>query len=167
MTTPSTLPRFHSRHAALAALLCCTLFAGAAGAQTAPSGAAPSEASKDKPAKAAPKVEFEKHYLVILRRGPSWTPEVTPEVERIQAEHLAHLGRMGESGKMVIAGPFAEQQDPTFRGMCLYKTETLEEARKLAEEDPAVKAGRLKVEAMAWYTEKGYMTFPKAKPTKK
>jgi hypothetical protein len=67
---------------------------------------------------------------------------------------------------MVIAGPFGEQQDPTFRGMCLYKTQTLEEARKLAEEDPAVKAGRLKVEIMAWYTEKGYMAFPKAKPAK-
>jgi uncharacterized protein len=170
MTTPPTLPRFHSRSAALAALLCSALFAGAAGAQGSPTSAP----EKDKPAQATPKnkapavpqVEFEKHYLVILRRGPSWTPEVTPEVERIQAAHLAHLGRMAESGKMVIAGPFGEQQDPTFRGMCLYKTETLEEARKLAEEDPAVKAGRLKVEAMAWFTEKGYMTFPKAKPAK-
>lgn len=157
-TPPSTLPRFHSRPAALAALLCCALFAGDVSAQTQP-------IPKNK-AQAAPKVDFEKHYLVILRRGPSWTPEVTPDVERIQREHLAHLGRMAETGKMVIAGPFGEQQDPTFRGMCLYKTETLEEARKLAEEDPAVKAGRLKVEIMAWYTEKGYMTFPKAKPTK-
>ncbi|MFE8597151.1 YciI family protein [Archangium violaceum] len=162
MTTHSPLPRFHSRHAALAALLCCSLFAGTADAQQPKDK--PAQATP--PAKAAPKVDFEKHYLVILRRGPSWTPEVTPEVERIQAEHLAHLGRMAESGKLVIAGPFAEQQDPTFRGMCLYKTETLEEARKLAEEDPAVKAGRLKVEIMAWYTEKGYMTFPKAKPAK-
>ncbi|HZI08679.1 MAG TPA: YciI family protein [Archangium sp.] len=160
MTTP-TLPRFHSRHAALAALLCCTLFAGSAGAEGSPSAAAP----KNK-AKAGPQMEFEKHYLVILRRGPSWTPEVTPAVERIQSEHLAHLNRMAESGKMVIAGPFGEQQDPTFRGMCLYKTGSLEEARKLAEEDPAVKAGRLKVEVMAWYTEKGYLAFPKAKPAK-
>ncbi|MCY1076674.1 YciI family protein [Archangium lansingense] len=159
MTTP-TLPR----PAALAALLCCALFAGAAGAQGAPTGAAP----KDKPpkAKAAPQMDFEKHYLVILRRGPSWTPEVTPEAERIQSEHIAHLTRMAETGKLVIAGPFGEQQDPTFRGMCLYKTGTLEEARKLAEEDPAVKTGRLKVEVMAWYTEKGYMAFPKAKPVK-
>lgn len=160
MTTP-TLPRFHSRHAALAALLCCALFAGSAGAQGVPSTVAP----KNK-AKAGPQMEFEKHYLVILRRGPSWTPEVTPAVERIQSEHMAHLNRMAESGKMVIAGPFGEQQDPTFRGMCLYKTETMEEARKLAEEDPAVKAGRLKVEIMAWYTEKGYLAFPKAKPMK-
>ncbi len=166
MTIPPTLPRSFSRPAALATLLGWALFAGTASAEGAPTGAAP----KDKPATAAHKgkamPDFEKHYLVILRRGPSWTPEVTPEVERIQAEHLAHLGRMAESGKMVIAGPFGEQQDPTFRGMCLYKTATQEEARKLAEGDPAVTAGRLKVEIMAWYTEKGYMAFPKAKPAK-
>ncbi|WP_375766247.1 YciI family protein [Archangium gephyra] len=166
MTTPTPLPHFHSRNAALAALLCTALFAGSAGAQG-------SAAPKNQPAQAAPKdkakapqVDFEKHYLVILRRGPSWSPEVTPAVERIQSEHMAHLNRMADSGKMIIAGPFGEQQDPTFRGACLYKTETLEEARKLAEEDPAVKAGRLKVEIMAWYTEKGYMAFPKARPVK-
>jgi hypothetical protein len=28
--------------------------------------------------------------------------------------------------------------------------------------DPAVKAGRLKVEVVTWYVGKGYMTFPKA-----
>lgn len=27
-----------------------------------------------------------------------------------------------------------------------------------------VKAGRLKVQVMAWYTEKGYLAFPKAPP---
>ena len=72
----------------------------------------------------------------------------------------------GELGKLVIAGPFDEQDDEGFRGMCLYRTETREEARKLAEEDPAVKSGRLKVEVMAWYTEKGALAFPKALSTK-
>jgi uncharacterized protein YciI len=108
--------------------------------------------------------EFESYQLVLLKRGPAWTPEVTPEVEEIQKKHLAHLTAMGESGKMVIAGPFGDQPDPTLRGMCLYRVGSLEEARTLAEADPAVKAGRLKVEALTWYVEKGYMTFPKAPP---
>ncbi|XXF76925.1 YciI family protein [Myxococcaceae bacterium GXIMD 01537] len=143
----------------LAALLGSPLLPGAARAEDKPAAA-------PKAAPAAPRMEFEKHYLVILVRGPAWTPEKTPETERIQEQHLAHLRRMGESGKMVIAGPFGEQQDAAYRGMCLYRTQTLEEARKLAEEDPAVKSGRLKVEVMAWYTEKGYMTFPKAPAAK-
>jgi len=32
--------------------------------------------------------------------------------------------------------------------------------RKLAESDPAVKAGRLMVEVMTWYTQKGALAFP-------
>ena len=39
---------------------------------------------------------------------------------------------------------------------------SIEEARKLAQEDPAVKAGRLEVEALTWWVEKGAMTFPVA-----
>ena len=63
---------------------------------------------------------------------------------------------------MVVAGPFAEQDDKTAEGLCLYRTGSVAEARSLAEADPAVKAGRLRVEAMTWYTEKGALTFPAA-----
>jgi uncharacterized protein YciI len=159
MTNHPTRPSSRSRPAALAALLCCALFAGAAGAADKNTPAEPP--AKDKP-QAQPPRQLDKYYLVILRRGAAWTPQETPETQRIQAEHLGHLRHMAEAGKLVVAGPFDEQQDPTARGLCLYKTETLEEARKLAEEDPAVKAGRLKVELMAWYTEKGALTFPLA-----
>jgi len=65
---------------------------------------------------------------------------------------------MARAGKPVVAGPLDDQPDPRLRGICLYRT-TLEEARRHAEQDPAVKAG-----------EKGAMTFPiadaKAAPRK-
>jgi hypothetical protein len=35
-----------------------------------------------------------------------------------------------------------------------------DEVRRLAENDPAVKAGRLKVEIVRWYFEKGAVAFP-------
>lgn len=46
--------------------------------------------------------------------------------------------------------------------------ETLEEAQKLAEDDPMVRAGRLTVEVVAWWVEKGAVTFrpPPAAPGK-
>jgi hypothetical protein len=31
------------------------------------------------------------YYLVLLRRGPVWTPEETPELERLQEAHLANI----------------------------------------------------------------------------
>ncbi|WP_244238321.1 YciI family protein [Corallococcus terminator] len=115
-------------------------------------------------APAEKKFEFDKHYLVLLKRTPN-APKMEPAVlQKLQDEHLAHLTRMGESGKMVLAGPFGEQDDVGMRGACIYRTATKEEARQLAEQDPMVKAGRLQVEVLAWYTEKGYLAFPKAPP---
>jgi len=37
---------------------------------------------------------------------------------------------------------------------------TVPAARRLAEADPAVAAGRLEVEVMTWYTQKGALAFP-------
>ena len=114
------------------------------------------------PAAGTPKFEMESFQLVLLMRPADRKELPDAEAEELQRQHLAHLGKMHDSGKMVIAGPFGAQRDPSFRGACLYRVATPEEARALAEADPAVKAGRLRVEVITWYVGKGYMTFPKA-----
>ena len=108
------------------------------------------------------KPEFETHQVILLVRGPKWTPEKTPETEKLQAAHLAHLTKMHTDGKLIVAGPFDAQSDETLRGMCIYKVASLDEAVKLASQDPAVLAGRLKIVSLNWWTEKGYVAFPKA-----
>ena len=80
------------------------------------------------------------------------------ELERIQEQHLGHLAAMAEAGKLVVAGPFSDQPDESLRGLCIYLT-TVDEARELANRDPAVKAGRLAVDVMTWWTEKGSVSF--------
>lgn len=106
--------------------------------------------------------EFESFALVLLKKGEAWTDDETPENQQLQLDHLAHLERMWQSGKAMVCGPFDEQDDDSLRGMCLYRTDTLDEARKLAEADPAVKAGHLRVEALTWWTGKGHLAFPLA-----
>jgi uncharacterized protein len=106
-----------------------------------------------------PPPNLEKYYVVLLERAPSAPKLDEAALEALQKKHLAHLRAMFEAGKMVIAGPFDEQQDPTMRGMCLYRVATGAEARKLAEQDPMVLAGRLRVEVLAWWVEKGFMSF--------
>lgn len=110
--------------------------------------------------------DMEKYYLVLLKRVPNAPKLEESALESLQRNHLGHLRAMYEAGKMVIAGPFDEQQDQAMRGMCLYRVATIDEARKLAEQDPMVKAGRLQVEVLAWWVEKGYVSF-KPPPEKK
>lgn len=112
----------------------------------------------------APPPNMQSYQLVLLRRGPAWTKEATPAIEKLQAEHIGHLKQMAARGKLLVAGPLDDQPDESLRGICIYGAESLAEARALAEADPMVKAGRLRVEVMTWWTEKGALAFPKAVP---
>jgi len=111
---------------------------------------------------APPKFEMESVQLVLLMRAPTWKKLPAEESEALQKQHIAHLTAMGEAGKMVVAGPFSDQADPAYRGVCIYRVGSVAEARALAEQDPIVKAGQLRVEAMTWWFGKGYVAFPKA-----
>lgn len=109
---------------------------------------------------AQPPMEFDTYQLVLLKR-PAEPKEYPPErAQEIQTAHLGHLTRMAQEGHLVVAGPFGDQEDETLRGLALYRVESVEEARRLAEADPSVQAGRLEVEVMTWYTQKGALAFP-------
>jgi uncharacterized protein YciI len=58
-------------------------------------------------------------------------------------------------GKLVAAGPFLDNTKA--RGVVIYRVANVEEARSLAAADPAVKAGRLVLEAHPWMTFKGIL----------
>lgn len=100
-----------------------------------------------------PAFEMDTYQVGFLKRGPRWSAEPTEEAKRIQSEHMAHLRRMGESGKLVGAGPILDGQE--LGGILVFRGVTTEEAKRLAEEDPAVKASRLAVEVYTWWGPKG------------
>src|SRR4051812_49373351 len=75
------------------------------------------------------------YYLGFLVRGPKFSPEDSPERQRIQQAHLANIKRLHELGKLVAAGPFAE--DINLRGIFVFKTATRQEAEELTNTDPA------------------------------
>ncbi len=101
---------------------------------------------------------MERYKLVILKRPANGGAKVA-DPEALQRQHIGHLQAMARAGKLVVAGPFDDQADPRMRGLCVYRA-PLEEARRLAQDDPAVKAGRLEVEVLSWWVEKGALTFP-------
>jgi uncharacterized protein YciI len=91
-------------------------------------------------------------YTVVVLRPVEGRPDL-PEEEAsgIQERHLAHLRSMREKGVMVYAGPFGDRSG----GMCIYKGPGIDEVRALAEADPAVRAGRLTVQAHPWLVPGG------------
>jgi uncharacterized protein len=104
---------------------------------------------------ADPPTEFDEYALVLLMRGPRAAEyDDTDEGDRLQRKHLGYLEAMRRQGKMLAAGPFRDQPDQTWRGLCVYRVPS-EEAMRLAGEDPAVVAGRLSIATLTWLTRKG------------
>ncbi len=108
--------------------------------------------------------EMTTYYVAFLYRGPNWTPQQTDETRKIQQDHLAHIQKMADSGKLVVAGPFTD--DGEIRGIFVFQGVSAEEAQQLAANDPAVKAGRLRIELHPWFAAKGIRVDPPAPKSK-
>jgi uncharacterized protein YciI len=93
------------------------------------------------------------YYFCFLRHGPKWSSERTPETEKLQAAHMANINAMAKTGKLVIAGPFSQAGD--YAGVFVFKVGSFDEAKTLAESDPAVKAGRLVTDVHPWLVGEG------------
>jgi uncharacterized protein len=92
--------------------------------------------------------KMKSYYMVILKIGPDRNQDST-ETSRIQAAHLANMGKMYDDKKLILAGPFLD--DSQLAGILILNVPTVEEADKLASLDPAVLAGRLIYEVHPWY----------------
>lgn len=101
------------------------------------------------------------YQLAFLKAGPNRKPADDPETGKIQAAHMAHIRRMSEAGQLVAAGPFLEEGP--LRGIFVFKLDSIERAREIAKQDPAVQAGRLVLETYAWLVADGVLPDPVAK----
>lgn len=83
----------------------------------------------------------------FLRAHPERAEIPAEKAQEIQKLHMAHLEKMGAMGYLVAAGPLG---DPDLRGVILFQGITLEKARELASQDPAVQNKRLIVDVAPW-----------------
>ena len=88
------------------------------------------------------------YFLVLLRRGPHW--DVPRGNEELMPLQLAFLRRQTETGSIVVTGPVLDQTD-NLTGISILRAATLAEAQALANQDPAVQAGRLLAEVRPVY----------------
>lgn len=111
------------------------------------------------PRTAEPPAKFDAYELVLLLQ-PDDRPEIDQETaDLLQSQHLGHLATMREAGHLKVAGPLGGGEDRRLRGIGVYQVGSIERARELAEQDPAVRAGLLAIEVLRWYTQAGALVF--------
>lgn len=88
------------------------------------------------------------YVMAFLKTGPNRLKDSAAR-EELQKAHLKNIMRLADEGKLIVAGPFLDNQD--IRGIFIFNVSSVEEAQKLTETDPAVKAGSLVMELHPWY----------------
>jgi uncharacterized protein YciI len=88
--------------------------------------------------------------MAILRKGPQWEAMKPEDRNKVFLQHRDSVVALYNSGKMVMAGPFADETN--LAGIFVLRA-TAAEAKTLVAQDPAVKAGLMSEEIHPWYSE--------------
>jgi uncharacterized protein YciI len=88
------------------------------------------------------------YVMAWLKAGPNRSRN-QEEAAKLQAAHLANIGRLAAEGTLVLAGPFMD--DGPVRGIYIFDVRTVAEAEALTKTDPAIQAGSLVMELHPWY----------------
>ncbi|HEX6773268.1 MAG TPA: YciI family protein [Acidobacteriaceae bacterium] len=89
------------------------------------------------------------HPLCMMYRGAVWE-SMGDRRDAVMAEHRKYMMQLRDQGKLSAGGPMEQPGDLV--GLVIYRPIALEEAQRLEEADPAVKAGVLRPEFHRWWS---------------
>ncbi|WP_336516519.1 YciI family protein [Pollutibacter soli] len=70
--------------------------------------------------------------------------------DSLMVGHMQNINKLADAGKLIVAGPMG-QNDKKYRGIFIFNTSDLKEAKSWVETDPSVKGGIFDVELFPWY----------------
>ena len=99
------------------------------------------------------------YHVYLLKKGPTWSGDPTPELDTLQKAHVANLRRLVDEGRLVLNGPLLDafQLGGELRGIGVIKASSYQEACDLISTDPMVRAGHLAFEMHVWMVPKGVL----------
>ncbi len=89
------------------------------------------------------------------------TPIVPPqELGETLPAHLDYQKKLEAEGKLVLAGPLSDDSGEQMNGsgMIIYRAESMEQARRLAENDPMHAQGKRSFTLRRWLINEGSLT---------
>ncbi|HYL94077.1 MAG TPA: YciI family protein [Alphaproteobacteria bacterium] len=96
---------------------------------------------------------LEMYSLLLAKQGERWNPKAQGFQELVK-QHVAYLTKLMDENRLALAGPFLDGAE--LKGVFIYAV-PMEEAMKLEQEDPMVKAGNFKIEGHPWATARGVL----------
>ncbi len=103
-------------------------------------------------------MEFDRYTISLLMLRPDAPAFTEQEEADLQDAHMSHLAHLHQAGQLLAAGPVLGAPDRELRGFSILNVDP-ERARKLKEEDPAVRAGKYRIEVYPWLLPAGLIAF--------
>jgi uncharacterized protein YciI len=104
-------------------------------------------------------MNFDRFSVALLIARSDAPPFDPATAAALQDAHLAHLAQLHAAGHLLAAGPLSDER---FRGLSILNVEP-DEALRLKETDPAVRAGLYSIQTMPWMVPVGAMHFSPAR----
>ena len=80
-----------------------------------------------------------KYYVLVILTPGTNQIEKGAVRDSIFRGHRKNIGKLAETGKLVIAGPFGDN-DKLYQGIFILNAKTVAEAKELLQTDPAINA---------------------------
>jgi len=84
------------------------------------------------------------YYVALYVRGPKFMETDSPEHQALTKRHLSYIRKMIEQKSYVFAGPLLDGGDK--QGLAIVAAPSAEDAKRIAEGDPAIAAGHMAIE---------------------
>jgi uncharacterized protein YciI len=85
---------------------------------------------------------------VILKTGPTRVPD-GPERDAMFRGHFENMKRLSDEGKLALAGPLDRVDG--WRGLYIFATGEIDEAREMVATDPVIAKGEMVAEYHKYY----------------
>jgi uncharacterized protein YciI len=95
------------------------------------------------------------YFLALFKKGSKWSPEENDDTRKLVQNHITYCWKLHEAGSLRFYGAFEGPGD--IRSFAVLKTKSLEAAKELLKDDPALKVNWVKQEYYSFEVAEGVL----------
>lgn len=98
-------------------------------------------------------MSLNRYFVVLMKKGPNWTEQASPDLDKYHQDHLHQLSELYNAGKLAITGPYESSSNSDIRAISIFFRSafaSLDELKELVEQNELFKQGHLVADYGTW-----------------
>jgi uncharacterized protein YciI len=94
-------------------------------------------------------------FVLAHHAGPAWSPDLAYPEQPGVLGHIGFMRSLDERGILVLGGPYDDVRAGEPVGMAIIEAPDLAAAEAIAQQDPSLASGLIRVQVRAWHPRMG------------